>query len=565
MTSGDYWAKRMERVQEQIFSKSDEYRREQLRLIRLQQDKAQRTIDSFFAKFAKNNKISLADARQILTSKERAAYQIQLDEYMRLASQWDADTNNALRQRIENASIVARLSRQEALYTSISAEIGEMAARMDKGVADVVADTVEQAYYRTTHAIQTGTGLGVRFDRLDPATREVIAAKPWTADGKAFSDRIWGNAAQLQQSLEQHMTRLFAGDATREDVIRALTKEFGADSKPLKGFAAKAARLVDTECAAYSAQAQRKAYADQGVEWYEFVVTFDAHTCDSCEPFDGMVFKTAEMQSGVNAQPIHPHCRCTTAPSLDPETAKEYEEIDAQTDAEMRERGEQPPERTRVARNPETGESYSVPADMTYREWYEKYVSKGAGAKSEEKVAKLLDFSRERGIIGNADDNTRGLAMGLRTPPSHILTEDEIALVLREAQAIGVDTSILKFNEGNRTGYFDSDRTINIRGDVLPDLYSISAHNRDYLSVRAVLAHEYYGHYANRNSNEFYRPNDWRDEFRASYEAAVNAPNLTDVDRAMLMRDAYDRALEAGATVEFTDEARRILYGSSYA
>lgn len=54
---------------------------------------------------------------------------------------------------------------------------------------------------------------------------------------------------------------------------------------------------------------------------------------------------------------------------------------------------------------------------------------------------------------------------------------------------------------------------------------------------------------------------DWRDEFRASYDAAVKAPSLSGEERAMLMQDAYDRAKEAGEPQELDAVARRILYG----
>ena len=79
------------------------------------------------------------------------------------------------------------------------------------------------------------------------------------------------------------------------------------------------------------------------------------------------------------------------------------------------------------------------------------------------------------------------------------------------------------------------------------------------MSVRAVLAHEYYGHRANSPSE--YPVDNWRDEFRASYDAAVNAPNLSDRDRADLMVDAYDRARENGDMIEYDEMARRIIYG----
>ncbi len=83
------------------------------------------------------------------------------------------------------------------------------------------------------------------------------------------------------------------------------------------------------------------------------------------------------------------------------------------------------------------------------------------------------------------------------------------------------------------------------------------------MSQRAVLAHEYYGHkhfddvFGARNPV----PGSWNDEFRASYSAAINTPNLTDMDRIYLMLDALERAKEAGVNIKITKQIRRILYG----
>ena len=98
----------------------------------------------------------------------------------------------------------------------------------------------------------------------------------------------------------------------------------------------------------------------------------------------------------------------------------------------------------------------------------------------------------------------------------------------------------------------------NIRGNIFPDeKYGTGA--RDLMSVRAALAHEYYGHFKMYPSP--YRISSWEDEFWASYNAAVNTPSLTAEDRRYLMIDAYDRVKEAGAFDGFTEEARRIIYG----
>ena len=123
---------------------------------------------------------------------------------------------------------------------------------------------------------------------------------------------------------------------------------------------------------------------------------------------------------------------------------------------------------------------------------------------------------------------------GQRTSRYKVLTDEEIASIMDDIDAIGADPAIFRFNEGNQTGFLDSEGIINIRGDILPNLNS--THPRDLMSQRAVLAHEYYGHkyfddvFGARNS----APGSWNDEFRASYNAAINTPNLSDMDRIIL-------------------------------
>lgn len=151
----------------------------------------------------------------------------------------------------------------------------------------------------------------------------------------------------------------------------------------------------------------------------------------------------------------------------------------------------------------------------------------------------------------------RDMANGLRKPASHILNDEEIQFVKSEINAIGADESIFRFNSGNQTGYVDSVDIINIRGDVFPD--QLSNHPRDCMSVRAVVAHEYYGHRQYRNTKQ--QIGSWNDEFRASYMAAKNCPNLSDIDRYHLICDAVERTREHGVTIKYNSYMRKVLYG----
>ena len=173
------------------------------------------------------------------------------------------------------------------------------------------------------------------------------------------------------------------------------------------------------------------------------------------------------------------------------------------------------------------------------------------------KTADQLKSVEKYGTINTKTNGTRGMSNGARTSRLHILTESEIESVKRDAKSLKIPVSVLRFNEGFSTSFVDKLGIITIRGDVLPDLSSHVL--RDRLTQKAVLAHEYYGHYKSHPSKFDF--DDWRDEFSASYNAATTAPGLSDEERRELMLDAFDRAKEAGVSAKYNKTARRYIYG----
>ena len=115
---------------------------------------------------------------------------------------------------------------------------------------------------------------------------------------------------------------------------------------------ANAGRLVMTESAYFSSTAQKECFKELDVERYEIEATLDGHTSDICQEMDGKVFKMSEYEERVTAPPFHVNCRSCTAPYFDDEFTKDEQ---------------------RATRD-EDGNTYYVPADMTYKEWKRKYV-----------------------------------------------------------------------------------------------------------------------------------------------------------------------------------------------
>lgn len=167
----------------------------------------------------------------------------------------------------------------------------------------------------------------------------------------------------------------------------------------------------------------------------------------------------------------------------------------------------------------------------------------------------------------------KNMAKGMRDMSRTPLTNEEIVFVKLEIQQIGADENIFVFNDEEHiplsTCYNFIEDRIYITRNVFPDTKYGSIHPRDLMSVRAVLAHEYYGHRTYREeymadyikSPNFHTTEIWKDECRASITAAKITPNLTEKDKSNLVMDAIYRAQEYNHRIEMDDFMKEVVYG----
>ena len=329
--------------------------------------------------------------------------------------------------------------------------------------------------------------------------------------------------------------------------------------------------------------ANKRAYlrgeGEKAQEWGISTVIINRRhgACGRCADFVGMVFiddvyaggkKTDEggkyplLSDAMKAGLFHPRCKDSSSlyiegistppgrevlPKKSQEELSEIERLEQKTSHGKRMQ-KMYSRLGKYALDPDNKTAY-----LNKAESWKKYTEFWQG-----KHEKALANAVESGIIkANKTQIQRNLPNGLRTPPYQVLTQSDIQMLLDEIKAIGADESIFKFNTGARTGYDDVLDEIRVKGDILPDLSS--NHPRDRMSPRAALAHEYYGHRANRGTR--LPKGSWNDEFRASYMAAKNCPNLTSTDRRYLILDALERAKEKGITIQNNTFIRRMLYG----
>lgn len=371
-----YWEKRFKLLEQ----KTNGTARNTVQSITPAFDQAQaqieKEINAWYARFARNNQISIQEAKKLLNTKELQEFRWDVQEYIKYGRQ------NAIDQQwmkeLENASARFHISRLEALKirTQNAAEraFGNEVDQIDKMAARLYTDD----YYHTAYEIQRGLGIGFDVSQIDQRKLDDIVSKPWTSDNKTFKDRIWTQKSAMISELHNQMTRMCILGKSPDEAILEMEKFV---DKKVKNAKNAAGRLVMTESAFFASAAQKDAFNDLDVEKYEIIATLDGHTSEICQNMDGKVLDMKDFQPGVTAPPFHVWCRSCTAPW--------FPDND---------------DGTRAARDAD-GQTYYVPASMKYEDWKNSFVNGG----SKDGLTPVVDIDELRKRLADKQDEFNDL------------------------------------------------------------------------------------------------------------------------------------------------------------
>lgn len=346
MNNAEYWKLRFEQFEQAQNQKGVKAYADIERQYKEAQKQLEGQIARWYQRFATNNGISLAEARQYLKGADLKEFKWDVQEYIKYGQ--DNALNSGWMKELENASAKYHISKLEALKVQTQHSLEVMYAKQFGTMHGALSDAFESGYYHTAYELQHGFNVGWDIAGLDQAQIEKVLAKPWAADGYNFSERIWGNKNKLISEVHNELSRNIMLGADPQKAIDSLAKKMNTSKN-------NAGRLVMTEEAYFSSAAQKDCFESLGVEQYEIVATLDSHTSDICRSLDGKHFPMKDYQPGVTAPPFHVYCRSTTVPYFD-------EQFDI---------GE------RAARDEATGKTYYIPDDMNYQEWKENFVDGG--------------------------------------------------------------------------------------------------------------------------------------------------------------------------------------------
>lgn len=304
-------------------------------------------IEKWYWRFAKNNNISMADARQWLVGKDLKEFKWDVKDYIKAGK--ENTVSQQWMKELENASVRFHISKLESLKIKTQNSLEQLYAKYQGAMSGTMQNIYKSGYYHTAYEVQKGLGVGWDISGLDRRQIEKIISKPWAVDGVNFSKRIWSDKEKLIRTLHNELTQnvMIGGD---------VDKAVADVAKTMNTSKSNAARLVLTEGAYFHSASQKDSYSATGVAQYQILATLDSRTSEICRTLDGEIYEVKDMQAGLTAPPFHVRCRSTTVPYFDDDFGVPGE---------------------RAARDEETGKTYYIPEGMKYKDWEERFVKGG--------------------------------------------------------------------------------------------------------------------------------------------------------------------------------------------
>lgn len=333
-----YWTKRFEQLTESQLNKGADFYANLADQYEKAAAAVQKDIDVWYARFARNQNITLTEAKRMLTTRELKEFKWTVEEYIEKGKTLNYSDRWA--KQLENASARFHVSRLEALQIQMQQQ-AEMLHGYELDGLDRLAERIySDGYYQTAYAIQKGVGVGWDFMKLGTNHIKQVISKPWAADGSNFSARIWKSRSQLVATLNDTLVQSIIRGKNPARTLDAIKKRFDVSRH-------QAGRLIMTESAFFATAGQRDAFNALDVEQYQIVATLDRKTSEVCRALDGKVLPMSDFKPGVTAPPFHAFCRTCTVPYFEDDIGE------------------------RAARDAD-GKYYTVPSTMTYKEWAKK-------------------------------------------------------------------------------------------------------------------------------------------------------------------------------------------------
>lgn len=269
-------------------------------------------IEKFYARYAVDNKMTHAEAKQYLTDKERREFKnVTLERFREMAL--NPDTPTPL---LDALGYRHRISRKEALLAEIERLTAELYGKPE-GIHDKVTEALSDVYIKgKIHQAKNLAHFGI----IEKPILGVDAVKHKMASnwsGKTFSTNVWGHDAAVYKSISDTINKGLTGGWSIDRMARALSERTGVAYH-------RADTLVRTETTFYNNLATLDTIKELGGDHYEIVAVLDSRTSEICRLENHEVHSVKEYEPGRTAPPFHVRCRSTIRPAVKSDKPSPY-------------------------------------------------------------------------------------------------------------------------------------------------------------------------------------------------------------------------------------------------
>lgn len=269
-------------------------------------------IEKFYARYAVDNKMTHAEAKQYLTDKERREFKnVTLERFREMAL--NPDTPTPL---LDALGYRHRISRKEALLAEIERLTAELYGKPE-GIHDKITEALSDVYIKgKIHQAKNLAHFGIIEKPIlgVDAVRHKMASN-WS--GKTFSTNVWGHDAAVYKSISDTINKGLTGGWSIDRMARALSERTGVAYH-------RADTLVRTETTFYNNLATLDTIKELGGDHYEIVAVLDSRTSEICRLENHEVHSVKEYEPGRTAPPFHVRCRSTIRPAVKSDKPSPY-------------------------------------------------------------------------------------------------------------------------------------------------------------------------------------------------------------------------------------------------
>lgn len=304
MNSQEYWIKREKEWQKQQI-KDDKKRMAEIKSrMQYAQDAIQKEIDAQWDSFSNGQKITRSEAMKRASEMDVKAFARKAKKYVK-----EKDFSPTANQELKLYNLTMRVNRLELLKANIGLELIATFDDLDKYFSNELTKAGLKELQR-----QAGI-LDMTISKSDYGKRvEQVLNSSFKAEGFAtFSDNLWMYQAELKSDLDKLLVRSVTMGRNPKQLAPELAKYLTQEGRENTKFNTQ--RLMVTETTRVQTGIQEQSYRDADIDQYVYIA--EPTACRYCLPLNGKVFDLKDMSPGVNCAPMHPFCRCSTAPYID--------------------------------------------------------------------------------------------------------------------------------------------------------------------------------------------------------------------------------------------------------